>query len=94
MYDKMEKELNDTTKSAYPENSEEIKNEIIKRNLTLKITLNEKRVKKWREFKQKKHVIKSPKRSFKASDFAEMALKRSQFQSVTDNRNYRKNYKG
>ena len=46
MYDKMEKELNDTTKSAYPENSEEIKNEIIKRNLTLKITLNEKRVKK------------------------------------------------
>ena len=42
----MEKELNDTTKSAYPENSEEIKNEIIKRNLTLKITLNEKRVKK------------------------------------------------
>ena len=46
MYDKMEKELNDTIKSAYPENSEEIKNEIIKRNLTLKITLNEKRVKK------------------------------------------------
>ena len=46
MYDKMEKELNDTIKSAYPENSEEIKNEIIKRNLTLKITLNEKRAKK------------------------------------------------
>ena len=29
MYDKMVKELNDTIKSAYPENSEEIKNEII-----------------------------------------------------------------
>ena len=29
MYDKMDKELNNTIKSAYPENSEEIKNEII-----------------------------------------------------------------
>ena len=29
IYDKMDKELNNTIKSAYPENSEEIKNEII-----------------------------------------------------------------
>ena len=48
MYDKIDKELNDTIKSAYPENSEEIKNEIINQNLTLKVTLNERRVKKWR----------------------------------------------
>ena len=45
MYDKMGKELNDTIKSAYLENSVDIKNEIINRNLTLKITLNESRVK-------------------------------------------------
>ena len=47
----MDKELNDTIKSTYPENSEEIKNEIINQNLTLKITLNESRVKKWIKFK-------------------------------------------
>ena len=41
MYNKIDKELSDTIKSAYPENSEEIKNEIINRNLTFKITLNE-----------------------------------------------------
>ena len=33
MYDKMDKELNDTIKSVYPENSEKIKNEIINQNL-------------------------------------------------------------
>ena len=36
-------------------------------------------------------MIKSPKRSSKVSDFVELALKRSQFQNVTDNREYRKN---
>ena len=88
MYNKMDKELNDTIKSAYPENSEEIKNEIINQNLTLKITLNERRVKKWRKFKQKKRAFKSRKGSSKVSDFVEIALKRSQFQNVTDNRKY------
>ena len=34
MYDKMDKDLNETIKSAYLENSEEIKNGIISRNLT------------------------------------------------------------
>ena len=33
MYDKMDKELNGTIKSEYPENSEKIKNEIINQNL-------------------------------------------------------------
>ena len=36
-------------------------------------------------------MIKSPKRSSKVSDFVEIALKRSQFQNVTDNRKYRQN---
>ena len=35
--------------------------------------------------------IQSPKWSRKVSDFFELALKRSQFQNVTDNRKYRKN---
>ena len=86
------KELNETIKSAYPENSEEIKNEISNRNLTLKITSNERRVKNWRKFKQKKRVIKSLKRCSKVSDFVEIARKRLQFQNVTDNRKYRKNF--
>ena len=86
MYNKIDKELSDTIKSAYPENSEEIKNEIINRNLTFKITLNERRVNKWRKFKRKKRTIKSPKRSSKVSYFVEIALKRSQFQNVIDNK--------
>ena len=53
MYDKPDKGLNDTIKWAYLENSLNIKNEIINRNLTLKITLNDRRVKKSRKFKQK-----------------------------------------
>ena len=92
MYDKMDKELNDTIKSGYPENSEEIKNDTINRNLTLKTPLNERRVKKWRKFERKKRVIKSPKRSSRVSDFVEIALKRLQFQKITDNRMYRKNF--
>ena len=54
MYDKMNKVLNDTIKSAYSENSADIKNEIINRKLTLKITLNGRRIKKWRKFNRKK----------------------------------------
>ena len=46
---------------------------------------------RWRKFKRKRPVIKSPKRSSKVSDFVELALKRSQLQNVTDNRKYRKN---
>ena len=80
--------MNETIKSAYPENSEKIKNEIINRNLTLKITLNERRVKKWRKFKQKKRAIKSRKRSSKVSDFVEIALKRSQFQTIESTENF------
>ena len=72
----MSKELNDTIKTAYPENSIDIKNELINRikliNLTLKITLNERRTKKWRKFKRKKRVIKSLKQSSKVSDFVEL----------------------
>ena len=44
------------------------------------------------KIKRKKLVIKSPKRCSKASDFVEIALKKSQFQNVRDNRNYRKNF--
>ena len=44
MYDKIDKELNDTIKSANSENSEDKKNEIINQSLSLKFTLNERKV--------------------------------------------------
>ena len=91
MYDKWDKELNDTIKSAYLENSVDIKNEIKNRNSTSKFTLNERRVRMWRKSKRKEHESKSPKRSSKVLDFVELTLKRSQFRNVTDNRGYRKN---
>ena len=84
--------MNGTIKLAYSENCEEIKNEITNRNLTLRITLNERCVKNWRKFKRKKRAIMSPKLSSKVSDFVEIALKRSQLQNVTDNRKYKKNF--
>ena len=46
MYVKIDKGSNDTIKSGYPENSVDMKNEIINQNLTLKVTLNDKRVRK------------------------------------------------
>ena len=57
MYDKMNKELNGTIKSAYSENSADIKNEIINRKLTLKITLNGRRIKSGENSSEKKGVI-------------------------------------
>ena len=91
MYDKIDKELNDTIKSANSENSEDKKNEIINQSLTLKFTLNERKVKECGKCNRKKRVIRSPKRHSKVSDFVELALERTQFQKVTDNRKDRKN---
>ena len=88
-YNQMNRDLNEIINSTNPENPEELKNEIINRNLTLKVTLNERRVKKWRKFKRKKRVIKSPRRTSKVSDYVEIALRRSMMKNVTDNRKHR-----
>ena len=74
----------------FPENHTDIKNEIINRNFTLKITLNERRKKKWKKFKRRKRVIRTPRKQTKVSDFVEVALERSKYVNVTDNRKQRK----
>ena len=62
--------------------------------LLWKITLREKRKEKWKKFKRKKSVVRQPKRSSnKVSDFIELALQRSKFKNVTDNRKLRKEEK-
>ena len=45
---------------------------------------------KWRKFKRKKRAVKSQLGSSKVSDFVELALQRSKFSNVTDNRKRRK----
>ena len=62
--------------------------------LLWKITLRERRKEKWKKFKRKKSVVRQPKRSSnKVSDFIELALQRSKFKNVTDNRKLRKEEK-
>ena len=62
--------------------------------LLWKITLRERRKEKWQKFKRKKSVVRQPKRSSnKVSDFIELALQRSKFKNITDNRKLRKEEK-
>ena len=49
------------------------------RNITLKISSSERRKKKWQKFKRKIG-------SSKVLEFGELALQRSKFNNVTDNR--------
>ena len=74
----------------FPQNHTDIKNDIISRNLTLKTTLSDRRKKKWWKFKRKNRVIRTPRKSTKVSDFAEVALARSKYVNVTDNRRHRR----
>ena len=74
----------------FPRSHTDIKNDIISRNLTLKITLNDRRKKKWRKFKRKNRVIRTLPKSTKVSDFVEVALERSTYVNVTDNRKHRR----
>ena len=90
IYNKMDRDLNDIIRTTNPESVEEIKNEIMNRNLTLKVTLNERRVRKWHKFKRKKRVAKSTRRTSKVSDYVEIALRRPTMKNVTDNRKHRK----
>ena len=72
------------------ENHTDIKNDIINRNLTLKITLNDRRKKKWQKFKRNKRVIRTPRKSTKVPEFAEIALELPKHVHVTDNMKHRK----
>ena len=86
----MENKFDNEPITNFPENHTDIKNEIINRNFTLKITLNERRKKKWRKYKRRKRVIRTPRKHTKVSDFVEVALERSKYVNVTDNRKQRK----
>ena len=68
-----------------------MKADFIEHNVTLKITLRGRRIKKWQKFKRKKRIISQPERcSKKASDFVALALQRSKCENVTDNRKQQK----
>ena len=85
----MENDFDEVVRTSYPHNYADMKNEIIGRNITLKIKLSERGKKKWRKFKRKKRAVKSQIDSSKVSDFVELALQRSKFSNVTDNRKQR-----
>ena len=90
MHKKMENDFEEVLRTSYPHNYTDMKNEIIGHNITLKITLSERRKKKGQKFTRKKGAVKSQIDSSKVSDFAELALQRSKFSNVTDNRKQRK----
>ena len=87
----MESKFEQVLRAENPVNYTDIRADIIERSVTLKITLRERRKKKLCKFKRKKHVVRQPKRSSNnVSDFIELALQRSKFKNVTDNRKQRK----
>ena len=91
MYEKMENNFEQLLRAENPVSYTDIKPGNIERNVTLKITLRERRKKKRRKFKRKKRVFRQPKRSSnKLSGFIELALQRSKFKNITDNRKLRK----
>ena len=89
VHQELEDKFNKDLITNFPQNHTYIKNDIISRNLTLKITLSDRSKKKWREFKGK-NVIRTPRKSTKVSDFVEVALACSKYANVTDNRKHRK----
>ena len=90
VHQELENKFNKDLITNFPQNHTDIKNDIISRNLTLTTTLSDRRKKKWWKFKRKNRVIRTPRKSTKVSDFAEVALARSKYVNVTDNRKYRR----
>ena len=90
MHTKLENDFDEVVRTSHPHNYTDMMNKIIGRNITQEITLSERRKKKWRKFKKKKRAVKSEIGSSKVSDFVELALQRSTFSNVTDNRKQRK----
>ena len=86
MHKKMENDLDEVLRIPYLHNYTDMKNEILRRNTTLKTTLSERRKKKWRKIKRKKRVVRQQRGSSKVSDFAELQLQRSKLNNVTNNR--------
>ena len=90
MHKKMENDFDEVLRISYSHNYTDMENEIMGCNITLKITLTERRRNKCRKFERKKRAVKSHMGSSKVSDFVELALQRcSKFINVTDNRKRR-----
>ena len=90
VYQELENKFSKDLITNFPQKHTDIKNDIITRNLTLKITLNDRRKKKWRIFKRKNRVIRTPRKSTKMFGFVEVALERSKYVNVADNRKHRR----
>ena len=86
MHKNLENDFDEVLRISYSHNYTDMKNEIMGRNIILKITLSERRKQKWQKFKRMMRAVKSQIVSSKVSDFAELALQRSNFINVTDNR--------
>ena len=87
---KMENDFDEVLRTSYLHNFTDMKNEIMRCNITLRIMLSERRKKKWQKFKRKKHAVKLQLGSSKVSDFVELALQHSKFSNVTDETKQRK----
>ena len=87
----MVKEFDGVLITSYPHNYTDMKYEIMRHNINLKITLSEIRKMMLRKTKRKKNAVKSRLGSRKVSDFVELALKRSKFTDINDNKKWKKN---
>ena len=59
MHKNLENDFDEVLRISYPLNYTDIKNEIMGCNIILKITLSERRKKKWQKFKRKMSAVKS-----------------------------------
>ena len=92
MYKKLGNDFDKVLRISYSHNCTNMKNEILRCNIFLKITLSERRKEKCRKFNRKKQSVNSQLGSGKVSAF-ELALKRSKLSNVTDNRKQREKKK-
>ena len=88
---KLVKEFDGVLITSYPHNYTDMKYEIMRHNINLKITLSEIRKMMLRKTKRTKNAVKSQLGSRKVSDFVELTLKRSKFTDINDNKKRKKN---
>ena len=90
VHQELENKFNKDLITNFPQNHTDIKNDIISQNLTLRITLSDRRKKKWLKCKRKNCVMRTLRRSTRVFDFVEVTLARSKYVNVTSNRKHRK----
>ena len=90
VHQELENKFNKDLITNFHQNHTDIKNDIISQNLALKITLSDRRKKKWLKCKIKNCVMRTLCRSTRVFDFVEVTLARSKYVNVTSNRKHRK----